>query len=325
MEYTRASVLVAGLPRSGTTWLAQALGRTKGAVYVHEPDNHLHRPYALRTKRGLGAFPSLGPADDAAAYRRMWAHALDGGLQPREGIRARIVQSLLRDADAGVLDALLDSGMSAPVRLRAAAAFAPSPQRMTKPTSPVIVKSVQALLALDWIAHSFDIRVVLIRRHPLNVVASWLEMGFFDLAVAPPTVLASYCGRWGVQPPGADESQLRQLAWRIGFYTAVLEETARVHPDFVHVSHEDLCAAPVAGIEEVARACGLLWTEEARLFIEESNRPGYSYDTHRITAEEPGRWRTRLDDSQVDEIMDALSGLPIDGLDQLPAAGEPLS
>ena len=37
-------VLVAGLPRSGTTWVGEVLGRTAGARYLHEPDNHLVRP-----------------------------------------------------------------------------------------------------------------------------------------------------------------------------------------------------------------------------------------------------------------------------------------
>ena len=44
-------ILVAGLPRSGTTWVAEVLGRTAGARYLHEPDNHLVRPDAWWAKR----------------------------------------------------------------------------------------------------------------------------------------------------------------------------------------------------------------------------------------------------------------------------------
>jgi hypothetical protein len=254
----------------------------------------------------------------------MWAQTL-AGLPPSDGVRARIVGSLVRDADDDELDAVVEPAVSAPLKLRAVAALAPSAARRRRPATAVVAKSVQAVLALGWIAQNFDVRVVRIRRHPVNVIASWIEMGFDDLGMVSPRVLANYCGRWGIRPPAADQSELRQLAWRIGFYTAVLDEDAHLHPDFVQVSHEDLCAAPLTGMEEVAQRCGLHWTEQARAFVEESNRPGYSYDTHRIAAEEPGRWRTRLDDAQVAEIMDALSGLPLDGLDQLPASRGVLS
>ena len=54
---TAARVLIAGLPRSGTTWVGEVLGRTAGAHYLHEPDNHLVRPDAWWAKRRLGPSP----------------------------------------------------------------------------------------------------------------------------------------------------------------------------------------------------------------------------------------------------------------------------
>ena len=77
-----ARVLVAGLPRSGTTWVGEVLGRTAGARYLHEPDNHLLRPEAWWAKRRLGPYPELDPGDDAADYERLWALAFAGGPRP---------------------------------------------------------------------------------------------------------------------------------------------------------------------------------------------------------------------------------------------------
>ena len=60
-------VLVAGLPRSGTTWVGEVLGRTAGARYLHEPDNHLLRPEAWWAKRRLGPYPEVRPGTDITA------------------------------------------------------------------------------------------------------------------------------------------------------------------------------------------------------------------------------------------------------------------
>jgi hypothetical protein len=60
-------ILVVGIPRSGTTWLARTIASHPLVRYVHEPDNHHHAPFATKAKRGLGAFPDL-PVD--ARHRR---------------------------------------------------------------------------------------------------------------------------------------------------------------------------------------------------------------------------------------------------------------
>src|SRR5207237_10167784 len=82
-----ARVLVAGLPRSGTTWVGEVLGRTAGARYLHEPDNHLLRPEAWSAKRRLGPYPELRPGGDVVSgevggYERLWARAFAGGARP---------------------------------------------------------------------------------------------------------------------------------------------------------------------------------------------------------------------------------------------------
>ena len=75
-------VLVAGLPRSGTTWVGEVLGRTAGARYLHEPDNHLVRPDAWLAKRRLGPYPELRPR---RPRRRRLRAAVGPGLRRRPG------------------------------------------------------------------------------------------------------------------------------------------------------------------------------------------------------------------------------------------------
>ena len=58
-----------GPPRSGTTWIAQAIRHGAGCRYVHEPDNERYSPLALRLKAGLGRFP-------VTLYKEQWAKLL---------------------------------------------------------------------------------------------------------------------------------------------------------------------------------------------------------------------------------------------------------
>ncbi len=55
-----SALLIAGVPRSGTTWIGRALGNTEGAAYVNEPDG-FRDPLAFRTMVDHGENPILEP------------------------------------------------------------------------------------------------------------------------------------------------------------------------------------------------------------------------------------------------------------------------
>ena len=52
---TKTPILVAGLPRTGTTWIASVLGATAGTTYFHEPFNYRNvkesAPFTMRYLR----------------------------------------------------------------------------------------------------------------------------------------------------------------------------------------------------------------------------------------------------------------------------------
>lgn len=66
-------VLIAGAPRTGTSWVGQALSFAQDSCFVNEPDNENEDPFALKAKLSLGRFPVLAPGDAAPpAYERLW-------------------------------------------------------------------------------------------------------------------------------------------------------------------------------------------------------------------------------------------------------------
>src|SRR5262249_25000117 len=79
---SRRPILVAGAPRTGTTWVARALGSSPDATLINEPDNEWPNPFALRAKLPLGQYPVLGPGDEAPkAYDLLWRKAFEGFRQ----------------------------------------------------------------------------------------------------------------------------------------------------------------------------------------------------------------------------------------------------
>ena len=306
-------MLVAGVGRSGTTWLAEALGRTDGATYVHEPDNHIHMLYALRAKRGLHALPWLAAGERAPReYSRLWEAAF-AARRSQPGRRVARAERLLEGATSEDRNAVVAPGAGAPARVRLAARLVPRPSTAPAPTPRfVVVKSVHIPLAVEWVARRFGAHVLLVRRDPLNIVASWIEMKFDDLmGDVSRRALDHFARRWDVAPLEASASWTSQVAWRVGFLSAAVDEVAARNPDWLYVSHEEVCADPVAKLRRAAAHLGLTWAQAADAFVRESDRHGVGYSLQRVATDQPERWRERLSEEQVREARAVLERFPL--------------
>jgi hypothetical protein len=289
-------ILVVGPARSATSWTATTLGETRGASVLLEPDNVRRIPFASKAFVGQGLAPVLGAADPGPpALRRLWDAAY--------GAPVRYLRGQQRVADAFFarvsLDALWRSvSVVRPVvdpRLRVAHACAvPRHLRLREPSRHRVVKSVRAQLMLEWVLANWSPRVVVCRRHPLDVVASRLEMDVFP--IVPDAVMRHVYDvgmrRFGVEQPPAD--RVLHHAWSVGANMSVLDDAVRAHPEFAVVDHEDLCADPIGRFRALAGALGLDWMadDEARLVA--ADRPGTGFELNRVAADVPGSWRQRL-------------------------------
>jgi hypothetical protein len=258
------------------------LGRTAGARYLHEPDNHLVRPDAWWAKRRLGPYPELQPGEAGDDYERLWARAFAGGprLSPLYA-GARILQR------AG---ALRTSGRLASVpRIRPA----PGPRFRPDP-GPLVVKSVHCARSLEWVADRFAPAVVVVERHPFGVISSWRKLGWDDFLDTDHGAVRYSAAVLGVAPPLRGASWLERAAWHYGVLSSYLERARRRHPDWLVVRHEVLCAGPEPAFRRLAGRLGLHFTDETARFLAASNRPGDGYSTHRLWHEQVDGGRSRL-------------------------------
>jgi hypothetical protein len=253
-------LLVVGVPRSGTTWTSEALRRAGGVHSLNEPDNWESDPVAHLGKLRLGEFPVLDPKADAPWYDLLWRHAFRGGWSsPQLG---RVALTLARRGPVpwriAVLSAALRWSASRP------------------PTHPIVlVKSVHAVASLERVAARFQPEVIAVRSHPLNVISSWMALGWgcgpLDgawVARHRPDLAAA---------AGEVTSEVGRLALAIGVLSITLDDAVSRHPAWRVVNHELLCGDPVTGFQRLFGELGLEWTEEAARFIRSSDGAGLGF------------------------------------------------
>lgn len=303
-------LLIAGAPRSGSSWVGRTIAQATAITYVHEPDNEKRDPYAMRAKRGLGRFPVVAPDADEPAYDALWRGAFAGG-EHSTARRHRFALAQYGKTTRELLERAISTGTAAP-RIRAAA-LAALPR--TAPAAPgrVVVKSVHASLALSWIRRRFDPHVVVVLRHPLNVLASMLDLDMHDRdrhLDRSPAVLRDYAGRWGAAPPGPGASPLRRAAWQTGLLQSALAEQDDVA---LVVVHEELCTDPPARFRALFDDLSIPWREAVSEHVREWDQPGGGFNPRRVAADQPERWRRRFDDADVAEIRSVLEAFPFPG------------
>lgn len=299
-------LLIAGVPRSGTTWIGQALGRTDGSIYVHEPDGD-HDPFAFRARLGHSVTPSLGVGQADEDYSRLFAGAFAGGQYART-----MRDKLARRIYAGTpVEDRWRAWLGGPVSpmLRAASTLA-VPRVAHVGAANVIVKSVRSELAMEWIVDEFHPRVILVERNPLNVLASWIELDYVRDTREAAAVAVHAQERWGIEPPPESEPHLVHQTFEYGVLASALRESSTRLNDWTIVSHEQLCVDPLAEFRALADRLGLGWNESVAEYLTASDREGTGYQTNRRAEDQPDRWRERLDADQVATIRATLDQFP---------------
>jgi hypothetical protein len=272
-------ILLAGSPRTGTSWTAKMLSMARNMRYVREPVSHGGFEAGVQ---GIG-YRYLLAGDEDPEYDAIWRAALSRVTMISQRWLLAETQPLLRRVPFW------------PARL--------------------LVKEVNCPLALDWLAENFKMKVVVTLRHPCGYVASGLRVQregdpfvSLDQLLNQPRLVADYFVDdydWLSQ---LKDPIARMAAWYGMVYKVLADQLSR-HPEWVLVRHEAFCEDPLTQFRRLFEALGIRYTtrvqEYLRLTSQQSD--GNLYSVYRKTAAEPNKWKRELTTKQIDTIAEVIA------------------
>lgn len=275
-------VFITGVPRSGTSWVGQALGNCTGVRYVYEPLNLDWVP----TLRGeVSHFKYLNTMSKASPKIQRVADDAFRGLQSR--------RQLLRAAYRGYW--------------RAA----------TRSAHRVVVKDPTAPLMAAWVAKQFNAKILVVLRHPCGFASSLEKLDWqvrIDYLLRQKTLMSNHLGRYEdiLRVAMKDKWLGRGAFWGAIHKVLCLQSVAK--SDWYFWKYEDLCRHPLKQFSELT---GKLKLPETSFDLNESrigntNKGQDSGSTERNSILMPGVWRQRMSRGEIDAVMGAVDEFGLD-------------
>ena len=287
----------------------RALAADPAVTLVDEPDNEGQSAPAIWAKRSLGRYPVLSDEVVDERYRRLWDWAVRGAPLSRRLVAAGWLLNSVPHAER----AKFYQGRWSPrMHLAGMLGSRPSLGRGTSGRPDrLLIKSVHAPLALDWLTSNYELDVLVLLRHPANVLASWIDLDLTDqfARVEDEPAIRQRITSSSIPPRGDDA--IARTVWLIGLLTLALEEAAARHPTWTVRVHEELCLDPLQQFRHLFDELGLPWAPEVEEFLVTNDRPGSGFAVSRVASDAPEAWKSRLTESQVETLQRVLSGFPL--------------
>jgi len=262
--------------------------------YIHEPFNPTHRPGICEAETDR-YFLHVRDSDP-----NIWRAGLQNTLAFRYAYQAEwaAVRSL-----KDLLRMIQDAGTFAWHRLR---------QRRALMKDPI------ALFSAEWIAETFDAKVVLLMRHPAAFASSLKRLGWdfpFEHLLSQPhlmdTLLAPFKEKIDAyRRKRACIVDQGILLWRIFAHTITIYQER--HPEWHFVRHEDVATNPISNFRPIFNHLDLEFTdcveETLRHHTTASNSAEASnnaiHDLKRDSSALAHIWRQRLTTEEIDRVFE---------------------
>ena len=265
-------ILVTGVPRSGTTWLARLLAQSPGtALAGREPMNPRRRQYAL--------------GGTLAGWTRLTE------LTPRQRF---LLRSAYRGWNPMVYSRFGTRQWAGPL-----------------PGTRIVVKDPYALLSMPAVAATTGATPVLVYRHPGAILASYRRVTWQPrLDELARIAAAEEVRALGLGLPDIPAASEPITAQEMGIFWSVLHELALTDvaaAGAVVVSHAELASGGEAAGRALAQRLGLTWSPAMTAELTKESSVGkvsatqlHNFD--RAPAAVADEWRAKLSDAETDAI-----------------------
>ncbi len=225
---SKKSILVTGVHRSGTTWLANMLNFGGGTEIVDEPFN-------------------LGD----------WAYSLDDLAEKWYAYIGDVDENLAKAA----YQRILDNKVRKVYPRRSLKHWLP-PFRVDRK----IIKDPICALSSEWLAETFDFKVVVVVRHPMAFVKSLQRMEWafpFEDLLSQEKLMVNHLKSFSNELTDAKNMTFNEQAiivWKCIY--SVLKTYLDNNPSWIQVRHEDISLDPIVGFETLYNQLDLNWSDE---------------------------------------------------------------
>jgi hypothetical protein len=301
-------VLLMGLPRSGTTWIAKMFDSQPTTVYLHEAD----RGSILRS---IPLAPDISETDSLRPMIQVFVDKLllmtsvhVVGSQPlfQKRYRSNFSAKLL-ELNTATSKLALTLGLNCPVL--------PMVKYDEIAELHVVWKSVISIGRVGVFVRALQNRkAIVLLRHPCGHVASMLRGEKEHRFAYPPSedykLFEILLETGPARAHGLTMKHLmsltsaERLAWRwVVMYEKALEDTRGVE-GCMSIRYEDVCAEPERYAREMLEFCDLAWDSGTSDFIQSSTATETKkyYGVFKNPLKSAMRWQTDLSEEMVDQI-----------------------
>lgn len=295
MRSVESRVWLAGSGRSGTTWLGLLLAAPRSSALLYEP---LHSWYAQFPP---DLTPSISDAGDRPYFRTdaemlSWKHYIEHILGG-SGFTRRTLFAGRRPHDR------------------------PHALWRALTGKRLVVKEIRSNLMLGWLARTFDLRIVLLVRHPCATVASqasrqWgTKRNVVEVLLRQPELVQDHLKEDLEQlTPAVLDTPVKRLAARWALENRIALEMAARDDRVLTVAYESLVMCPRSELERIFTFLGWDLSKSDWRRVMPRSRKGLNYVVP--PAELLGRWKSRLSAQEIADILAVVHSLGIDLYDE---------
>lgn len=285
---------------------------------------------AWLAKRKLHRFPFLRAFDEDPDYRSLWTIALSDSQLfwklraiSRRWIRSH-EQSVERDIQlrSSADYHRLGSGNERAVTWRNCGAWllhqmSRCVTTLNSPSKPrLVVKTVHALLALDWLVGNFSVEVLFVVRNPFAIYASYKRMNMPDgsRSIQVQRIMADALARENIDIVRIQSLIDDPRAFQIGLMYYFFSQQIDRHPTWNIVSHDQLCMAPLERFRELFQQFGLVWSSKTEQQLDSRAKDGGGFNPTRVSVLQPKKWRDELTEQEVSAIQRSIDAFNLSPL-----------